>query len=94
MVRAFVDAEWDGSVSRYKDAAAYCEACIIDDNPIGRPKLDSLAYLPVKEPGTGLVNIRAVRNALARVGQIDTSSANKARAHSRLTALLAQFNKQ
>lgn len=88
--RAVVDTPWDGSASRYDDTAAYCAACLIDDNPAGEEKTQARCHLPIREPN-GDVNINAVRNALARVGQVQTSAANKASARSRLQRILTQY---
>lgn len=88
-VRAFTSAAWDGSPSRWADAAAYCSACLIDDNAAGAAKVIAKCHLPVKEPGSGDVNVNAVRNALARVSQVVTSPANRSRARARLLQLLA-----
>jgi len=90
--RAFSDSNWDGSPGRWPDPAAYCRASLIDDNPAGATKTKALCHLPIREPGSGAVNVNAVRNALARVDQVQTSDANKARAKRTLERLLAQFN--
>lgn len=93
LVRAFTEQAWDGSAGRWPDAASYCRSCLIDDNPAGQEKSKALCHLPIREPG-GDININAVRNALARVNQVQTSTEKKARARRRLEALLAQFNNQ
>lgn len=92
--RAFTQAPWDGASGRWPDADSYCQASMIDDNPSGQPKTKALCHLPIREPGSGDININAVRAALARVDQVQTSSANKASARRRLEAMLAQFNNQ
>lgn len=89
--RAIVDRPWDGSASRYADTAAYCAACLIDDNPAGADKTQAMCHLPIKEPN-GDININAVRNAMARVMQVQTSSANKSAARTRLQQILNQYN--
>ena len=43
--------EWDGSAANYDDTAAYCSACLIDVNPAGEDKKQSLCMLPVRGPG-------------------------------------------
>jgi hypothetical protein len=65
----FTDKPWDGSASKYKDTDAYCAACLIDYNESGKPKIQAKCKLPVKEPD-GSVNKNAIRNALARIGQL------------------------
>lgn len=91
LLRAFTTKPWSGAASKYADTAAYCSACLIDDNPAGAEKTQAKCHLPIKEPN-GDININAVRNALARVGQVQTSAENKAAARRRLQQLLAQFN--
>lgn len=44
---------WDGSASNYADTAEYCSACLIDVNPDGQDKVQSLCMLPVRGPGDG-----------------------------------------
>ena len=80
----FTDAAWDGAASRYKDTDAYCAACLIDENSGSGPKVQSKCHLPVKEP-SGVYNKNAIRNALARIGQVQ--SGGKAAALARLKAL-------
>ena len=92
-LRAFTTKPWDGSASRFADAAAYCRACLIDDNPAGAEKTQEKCHLPIREPD-GDVNINAVRNALARVNQVQTSPEKKATARRRLEQLMSQFKNQ
>jgi len=95
--RAFTETPWDGSESRWPTAAAYCAASAIDLNQTGKPKTKALCHLPYKEPGSGAVNVNAVRNALSRIGQGDPQDATQAErdtAQAMLERLLAQFNNQ
>ena len=95
LARAFTDIAWDGSSSRWASADAYCAASAIDKNKPGTPKTKMLCHLPYKEPGSGDVNINAVRNALARLDQMtapDVTQADKDKARAMLERLLAQFN--
>jgi len=80
----FTDKPWDGAASKYADTDAYCAACLIDENTGSGPKVQSKCHLPVKEPG-GAYNKNAIRNALARIGQVQ--SGGKAQALARLKAL-------
>lgn len=91
--RAFTDATWDGSASRWDTAAAYCSACAIDRNPAGQPKQKNLCDLPYKEPGSGDINLHAVRAALQRIGQGDPQDATQAQ-RDRARALLERLLKQ
>lgn len=52
------------SESDYKDAEAFCAACLIDLNPPGEKKKKSLCKLPVKEPN-GTYNRNAIHAAAA-----------------------------
>ncbi len=86
---AIVNTPWDGSESRWDTAESYCSSCLIDENPSGKPKVKGLCKLPVKEPN-GDLNANAVRNAAARINQVDASPAAKKAAMSRLMALKKQ----
>jgi Escherichia/Staphylococcus phage prohead protease len=84
----FTTKPWDGSASRWPDAAAYCASCVIDDNPPGAEKSKALCHLPIKEPD-GTYNLNAIKNALSRLPQTQTTS-SKATAKARLQRLLAE----
>lgn len=95
VTRAFTEAAWDGSASRWETAASYCSASAIDLNPAGRPKTKELCHLPFKEPGSGEVNVNAVRAALSRLGQGDPQDATQQErdeARVMLERMLARFN--
>lgn len=84
----FTDRPWDGSASRYADTPAYCDACLINDNTGPRDAwVQDKCHLPVKEPD-GTYNKGAIRNALARINQVQ--GAGKAAALARLHALAKQ----
>jgi hypothetical protein len=78
---AVSDAKWDGSSANYKDANAYCAACLIDTNE-GGEKIAGACKLPVKEPG-GAINRNAVHNAAARFDQLNDVPADKKAAAAR-----------
>lgn len=81
----FTDTPWDGSASRYADTAAYCDACLINENTGPRDGwVQDKCHLPVKEP-SGAYNRNAIRNARARINQVQ--SAGKAAAAKKLAAL-------
>jgi HK97 family phage prohead protease len=90
-LRAFVDRPWDGSPSRWPDAAAYCRSSLIDDNPAGEPKTIARCHLPIREPGSGDINVNAVSAALGRLNQVQTSPAKRAQARATLERLRAQI---
>jgi len=93
--RAYTDANWDGSASRWDTAEAYCSAAAIDLNPTGKPKTKDNCHLPYKEPGSGTINVNGVRAALARIGQGDPQDATQAQrdeARVRLEKILHSFN--
>jgi hypothetical protein len=92
--RAYTDAQWDGSESRWDTAEAYCAASAIDLNTGTGPKTKDACHLPFKEP-TGEINVNGVRAALARIGQGDPTDATQEQrdaAKSRLEKILASFN--
>lgn len=96
LTRAFTMMAWDGSASRWDTADAYCAATAIDLNPAGQPKTKEMCHLPFKEPGSGDINVNAVRAALSRIGQGDPQDASQAqrdRARAMLERLLAQANR-
>jgi len=82
---AVSDKPWDGSSANYRDAAAYCDACLVDTNE-GREKAVTNCKLPVKEPG-GAINRNAAHNAAARINQLDAPSAIKKTAAAKLVAI-------
>ncbi|MGN6760264.1 MAG: HK97 family phage prohead protease [Leifsonia sp.] len=93
--RAYTEAAWDGSASRWDTAEAYCAASAIDLNPAGKPKTKTACHLPFKEPGSGTINVNGVRAALARIGQgypDDATQAQRDAAKSRLEKILNSFN--
>jgi hypothetical protein len=61
----FSDKPW-GSISEsdYRDAEAFCAACLIDLNEPGAEKVKAKCKLPVKEPG-GVYNRNAIHAAVA-----------------------------
>ncbi len=81
---AITSKPWDGSASKYADTAAYCSACLIDTNPSGADKVQSMCKLPIKEPN-GDINSNALGAASAalagaRGGLKDVSPADKKKA--------------
>ncbi len=95
---AISNAPWDGSPSQWKDTDAYCAACLIDTNPDGKPKVQALCKLPVKEPN-GDINANAVHAAVAalagaRGGLKDVSPADKKQAARKLKTYYAQMKEE
>lgn len=87
MAEEFTDQAWDGAASRYATTADYCDACLINENTGDRADwVQAKCHLPVREPD-GAYNRNAIRNALARIGQVDAASSAKAAALRRLQAL-------
>ncbi len=92
--RAYTEAPWDGSPSRFDTPEAYCAASAIDLNPSGNAKTKSNCHLPYKEP-SGAINVNGVRAALSRIGQgfpSDATQPQRDAAKSRLEKLLASFS--
>ncbi len=77
---------WDGAASGFKDADAYCKACLIDDNAAGATKVQGKCHLPVYSPD-GSLNLNAVRNAASRLNQVQASAASKSAAAKKLDSL-------
>jgi hypothetical protein len=82
---AVSDKPWNGSSANYRDAGAYCDACLVDTNE-GREKVVANCKLPVKEPG-GAVNRNAAHNAAARINQLDAPADAKKAAARKLVAI-------
>ncbi len=92
--RAYTEAPWDGSASRFDTAEAYCAASAIDLNPAGGPKTKGACHLPYKEPG-GQINVNGVRAALSRIGQgfpSDATQGERDTAKAKLERLLSAFS--
>ena len=88
--RAFTEKAWDGSAGRWPDAATYCSACMVDNNPSGQEKTKAECHFPYKEPN-GDINVNALRAIVGgRGAQADFPGAQKARERAR--RLLEQFN--
>ena len=91
---AISNAAWDGSPSNWPDSASYCAACLIDENPAGKDKVQALCHLPVKTP-EGDVSRNAVHAAASALaggrGGVKTSSANKAAAARKLVRLYGEL---
>jgi hypothetical protein len=84
------DRPWSNiTAADYPDAASYCDACLIDLNPAGQPKVKGLCRLPVKEPN-GDLNRAACGSAAAVLaggrGGVDAPQAAKERAAQRLVS--------
>jgi HK97 family phage prohead protease len=90
-IRAVTRKAWDGSAARYEDTAAYCKACLIDNNPAGEEKVQSRCSLPVYEPN-GDLNANAVHAAAARLNQVQASG--KTAAARKLVRLYRQLGEE
>lgn len=64
---AVTNKPWNGDASKYSSASEYCNACLIDNNPPGKDKIEGLCKLPVKEPN-GDINSNGVHAAAAALG--------------------------
>ena len=84
---AFVDTPWDGSEGRFT-IEQWRRSCLIDTGQ-GDPDTKGRYKLPVKEPN-GDYNKNAIRNARARISQVDAPASEKKRAQTRLDALAKQ----
>lgn len=94
----FSDKPW-GSISEadYRDADAFCAACLIDLNPPGKDKTKANCKLPVKEPG-GAYNRNAIHAAAAALagarGGVQAPPEEKRRAARALIRLYRQMNEE
>ncbi len=92
------DKPW-GSISEsdYKDAEAFCKACLIDMNEAGKPKVKEQCKLPVMEPG-GMMNRNAVHAAAAALagarGGVDVPLSEKRKAARKLLALYQELKEE
>ncbi len=94
LTRAYTEAPWDGSPSRFDTPEAYCAASAIDLNRAGSPKTKTNCHLPYKEPG-GTINVNGVRAALSRIGQgfpSDATQPQRDAAQATLEKILNSFN--
>jgi phage head maturation protease len=89
----FSDTPWDGSESRWPDAASYCKSSLVDNNPAGAEKTKSECHFPVKAPGSDVYNVNALRAVVGgRGAQAEFPGAEAARERAR--RLLAEYNNQ
>ncbi len=94
LARAYTEAPWDGSPSRFDSPEAYCSASAIDLNPAGKAKTKDNCHLPYKEP-SGAINVNGVRAALSRIGQgfpSDATQPQRDAAKTRLEKILQSFS--
>lgn len=84
---------WDGSASNYKDADAYCAACLIDENDSGQDKIKDKCSFPVKAPD-GTLSRAGVHNAAARLNQSKASPDSKKAAANKLLGYYGQLKEQ
>ena len=82
----FTDVPWDTPKSDLS-AESYCSVCLIDDNT-DTPKVKSKCHLPIKSTPSGPVNKNALRNAAARLDQVQCSPESKATARRKLVSLM------
>jgi len=88
--KAFSDAPWSSPESDL-DEAAFCSVCLIDTNPAGEPKAKKNCHLPVKRTPGGPYVKAALRNAAARLNQVqNVSTEDKAKAKASLARLMMQ----
>lgn len=84
---AFSDAAWDGNEGRFT-IEQWKRSTLIDTGE-GDPDTKQRYKLPVREPD-GAYNRNAIRNALARIGQVQAPADAKAAALRKLQALKKQ----
>jgi hypothetical protein len=87
---AITRASWDGSPSRWPDAASYCKACLITRATGSEPLTKADCSLPVYEPN-GDLNANGVHAAAGRLMQTDATPAQKKQAARKLRGLYGQL---
>jgi hypothetical protein len=89
----FTDEAWSGNASDYKDTNEYCDACLIDENESGKPKIQAKCKLPIKKKG--VIYRRALQAAAGALmgsrGQtVQASPEEKKAAAKRLVSLMKE----
>lgn len=86
----FTTAPWNGDAGQWDSADAYAKACLIDENPPGKPKTKALCKLPYQDPKTGAVNVNALHAAVAALaggrGGVQATPASKKAAARKILA--------
>jgi len=81
----------------YKDAVAFCKACLIDLNETGEEKVKAKCKLPVYEPN-GALNRNAIHAAAAALagarGGVQAPLAEKRKAARKLIALYRELKEE
>ena len=86
--KAYSDESWSSPESTLS-AEDFCRVCLLDANPAGEPKIKAKCHLPVRKTPGGPINRAALRNAKARLNQVQgVSGADKAKALARLNRLM------
>jgi len=86
--KAFTDDSWDSPESNL-DAASFCKVCLINTNDgPSSTWTKSKCHLPIRKESGGVIYKAALRNAKARLNQVNASSEDKAKALSRLNSLM------
>lgn len=79
------DAPWSGAASNYADTAAFCDACLINDNTGPRSGwVQAKCHLPYKTP-SGAISRNGCHAAAARINQVQSPS--KAAAKRKLASI-------
>lgn len=85
---SFTDSPWSTPESNLS-ATDFCACALWDDNPSGAEKIKSKCHLPVRSRPGGPINRNALRNASARLNQVQGSSKGKASAKAKLARLMS-----
>lgn len=91
---AITNKPWSGDASKYPDTNSYCDACLVDDNPPGKDKVQALCHLPVKEQNGDLNSngVHAAAEALAGArGGVKIPPAEKKEAAKKLIGYYKQL---
>jgi hypothetical protein len=93
MANKFTNDKWSGSAADYKDAATYCDACLIDSNTDPKNKTKDNCHLPIKKDG--LIYRRALQAAAgallgSRGNTVKASTEEKKAAAKKLVSLMKE----
>ncbi|HPC93149.1 MAG TPA: hypothetical protein PLJ74_12990 [Myxococcota bacterium] len=84
----FTDAPWSSPESELS-AEDYCAVCLIDLNE-GEEKVKGKCKLPVRSTPNGPYNKNAIRNAIARINQVQAPPEERRKAARKLRRLAAE----
>jgi len=85
----FTNVPWDSPESRLS-ASDFCKVCIVDLNAPGETKVKGKCYLPLRSSPGAPYNKNAIRNAMARLNQVQIPPAERRKAARKLVGLAGE----